>query len=194
MAASFLFPCPHCHQSVALSTVQAGQELNCTHCEQPITAPKLGELKRLPPANAATATDHSSDNSSLGSKNSGRSNLATDSQLKRTLLASGLAIALIAGAAGAGIYYWATSRLIEEVDWDGHFAEVNQQIEEMSPAQLLASWSQSIPEDGLPDWQEPPLIRYRVQGQYLQTIDYGLWGLAIAGLLMMASTRFIKRP
>jgi hypothetical protein len=189
MAATFLFPCPHCNQPTELSTVQAGQELNCAQCDGPITAPKLGELKKLPPTDAAATSG--ADNT-LSARNSDHPNRAGDSQLKRTLFASGLAIALIAGILGTALYYYATNYLIADVDWDGHFATINQQIDEMSPAQLLASWNQMEPEKGLGEWKEQPLLRYRVQGEYLQTIAYGLWGLAIAGLLTMATARRMK--
>jgi len=192
MAASYLFTCPHCQQKIELSTVQAGQDLNCARCRQPVIAPKLGELRKLPLAESVETARSASDRSPRGASSSKSENLSSDSQLKRTLFGTGLILALLAGILGTALYFYASNYLIAAVDWDGHFANVNQQIDEMSPAQLLTSWKQMVPEDGLGEWKEQPLLRYRVQGQYLQAIAYGLWGLTVAGLLTMIAARSMK--
>lgn len=40
-------PCPHCGKLIEVAASRAGAEAECPHCQQAITVPKLGELRRI---------------------------------------------------------------------------------------------------------------------------------------------------
>lgn len=45
-----LFRCPHCQRDFPVSPTQAGEAIRCEGCSAELVLPRLGELRRLPPA------------------------------------------------------------------------------------------------------------------------------------------------
>lgn len=50
-----LLSCPQCQASLVVSPSQAGDSVPCPTCQTQVAVPKLGELRKLPPAEVASA-------------------------------------------------------------------------------------------------------------------------------------------
>lgn len=176
MSARFLFPCPNCEQSIELQTVQAGQQITCPECSHTTNAPKLGDLKKLPLAGGTPIAKSTS-----------------PSALKRILIGSGLTLTLLMSVLGTALY-WYAGRLIVDVDWEEELTHWENHIDELPAAEVYGLWNSIDVETGLGAWQEQALARYRTQGLILQKIAYGLWFLAIVGVVLIASSFFVRGP
>ena len=90
----YLLPCPQCQHSLEVQSRQAGQTVQCSECQHSFDAPRLGELKNLQQV-VATET--------------GSASSAPSSMLKRWLFTLGLAMTVLLGASGVGVYQFASS-------------------------------------------------------------------------------------
>lgn len=174
MSKKFLFHCPNCQSPIELQVVQAGQDIGCQACGQSVMAPQLREIKKLPAVGADPEPTQ-------------------PSPLKRTLVGIGLILTILMGSLGTALYYYA-SGMIVEVDWEQQYARWDEHVDQMTPAELLFTWNSLDVDSGLGPWQEQALSHYRIQGQILHKIAYGLWGLATLGILLLASSFFIRGP
>ena len=52
----YLLPCPKCDSSLSISPSQAGDTTACPECAEPVSIPKLGELRKLPTNDAQSST------------------------------------------------------------------------------------------------------------------------------------------
>ena len=175
MARSYHYPCSHCQQTIKLSVVQAGQDTCCPKCDQPITVPKLGELRQFEAVEEPAAP---------GSQSAG-------SSLKRFLFTTGLAVAVLLGAAGGVLYNYA-SDLDIEFDLESLLATENQAIDELSPVELL-DYHEKLFEQGLGEWQEQAITQFQKRSSILKQLSFGLFGLSAIGVLMVAGSFFDER-
>jgi hypothetical protein len=168
MSLRYLFPCQNCDHVFELVSKQAGQDLKCPKCEATSSAPKLGSLRQLSvvgeeepvPASAANA----------GAKNS--------------LFVFGLALTILFGAAGIGLYQYA-DKMITEIDIDQKMEQVDDWLDGLPPSDVVAMFEAMQVDKGLGDWQEQPYVGDTRQGTILKNFSYGLMGLAGVGVLLV---------
>ena len=179
MSARYLFPCPSCEHQIELVTKQAGQDLTCSQCNSAIEAPKLGILRNLELVGGQT-------------KSSG----ASGSRTENWLFVGGLALAILAGAAGAFVYNYG-SGMRSDFDLDSRLVEFDRWADELTTFEVVATFERMQVDKGLGDWQELEETKSDNQGKILQTFSYGLMGLAGAGVLMLVTSLFMmigKKP
>jgi len=179
MPPRYFFPCPNCDHKFELVGKQAGQELVCPDCSSATEAPKLGTLKQLETVNDGQAAGSSA------ARNGGSRGW------KNIVFAGGLALAIIAGAAGFALYQFAQSKVVE-FDLEGNLEEFETWIDEEPPTSVLASYIQMNVGEGLPEWVEQPHVGENKQAAILKNIAYGLSGLASLGLLAVFGS-FVMR-
>ncbi len=172
MSLRYLFPCPECGHSVELVATQAGQQVVCSGCQHVFEAPRLGEMRQLPKVGNESAKP-------------------TYSPLKRFLFAGGLALFVVLGLSGLGLYQYASSMIIE-LNLEESFVGWNQHVDDMSPDDLWQEWNAMDVKAGLGQWEEQVFARYETQGKILQTMAVALLGLAGLGALMMISSLFVR--
>ena len=173
MSIRYLLPCPECDQSNELETKQAGQDLNCVHCDANISAPKLGILKQLPQLEGDTKEK-------AKKKGQGSGNV---------LATLGLGVLLLAGLAGGGLYYYG-GMLQKDMDVYGNMEVHLSLLDELTPSQLVEHYQRIDPERGLGEWRELPVSRYNRQGAILKNFSYGLFGIAGIGLVIFLVSLF----
>ena len=177
MAANlYLLPCPQCQHPLELASRQAGQSVHCSECEHSFEAPRLGELKQL------KQVDSSQSPSKVG---------AQSSMLKRWLFTLGLAMTVLLGAAGVGVYQFASS-IQQEIDADGAMQNIDARLEEMSDAEIYHVAASYDTKDSIGEYFQPGQVKGNKQGEILKIIAYGLLGLAAAGLLMLIGSFLVK--
>ena len=182
MSLRYLFPCSNCQYKFELESKQAGQDLVCPSCEATVLAPKLGTLKQLEPVDSLSDSGH-------------RSNQTKDSNsrsLRNLLFVSGLALAVLAGAAGLALYQFAQSKVIE-FDVEGRLAEVEKWVDEQPPANILGTFVTMDVGKGLPEWVEQPHIGSNKQAAILKNFAYGLFGLSALGLLTLVGSFLVPK-
>lgn len=177
MAANlYLLPCPKCQHPFELASRQAGQTVQCSECEHSFDAPRLGELKQLEQV-AATGSEHTAS--------------APSSILKRWLFTLGLAMTVLLGAAGVGVYQFAGS-IQQEIDAEKAMENIEARIAEMSDAEIYQVASSYDSEDTIGEYFQPGTVKSNKQGEILEYVAYGLLGLAAVGLLMLVGSFLVK--
>jgi len=174
MSLRYLFPCSQCEHKFELVTKQAGQELTCPSCGASNQAPKLGTLKQL---ELADSTDNAS-------KAGRRNQNASSGSWRNVIFVTGLALAIIAGAAGFALFRFAQSKVVE-FDVAGNLEEYNQWLDEQSAPIVLGIYVEANSSEGLPEWIEAPHVGSNKQAAILKNFAYGLFGLASLGLLTL---------
>ena len=116
----YLLPCTQCEHPLEVQTRQAGQTVQCSECGHSFEAPRLGELKNLEQVAAVETRSAASAPSSI---------------LKRWMFTLGLAMAVLLGASGVGVYQFASS-IQREIDPDKSLQEINEKIDQFSAAEL----------------------------------------------------------
>ena len=175
MPSQYSLTCPKCQHANAITTTQAGQDIECAECQQTIQAPRLGELKQLPAIAAAEST------SVKKSSGSGK------------LFVLGMLLLIFGGGGGAGLFYYASGMLFDyNSKLEESIVEVTSLVDDGATLPQLAQLYESMPlEEGLPAWQERPYVSSNKQGVILRYISYGL--LTIGGIgLLMAIVGFFK--
>ena len=177
MAANlYLLPCPQCQHPLELASRQAGQRVQCSKCEHSFDAPRLGELKQL----EKTTTS-----------GSGPTTAAPSSILKRWLFTLGLAMTVLLGAAGIGVYQFANS-IQREIDAEGALRNIEARLEKMSDAEVYHVAASYKSKDSIGEYFQPGLVKSNKQGEILEYVAYGLLGLAAVGLLMLIGSFWVK--
>lgn len=174
MSAQYSLACPQCQHSNPVTTTQAGQDLECSGCQQQIQAPRLGQLKLLP---AIDATPGKAAKSRRGGK----------------LFVLGMLMLIFGGGGGTGLFYYASGKLFDyETEVEKKIVEIENFIDtEASLAELVHLYETMPLEAGLPPWQERDYVGNNKQGIILRYLSYGL--LAIGGIgLICAVTGFFK--
>jgi hypothetical protein len=178
MPIQYLLPCPDCEHTLSLTTSQAGQPLQCPHCDSSVDAPKLGTLKQLPVQEDTATTQSASNDGSTG--------------WKRHVFAFGLITAVVAGIAGIALFFYAQS-LFTPTDVEGHITMMDNELDQLTPVQLWDLWHQQEYDDGLGEWTELKYVGYNKQSEYLRYIAYGLLGIAGLGVVTLLSSFAMKR-
>lgn len=174
MSLRYLFPCSKCEHKFELVSKQAGQDLVCPSCGATGQAPKLGTLKQLERVGQESDSQlpaQQTQNSSSGS-------------WKNVLFVSGLALAILAGAAGFALYNYAQSKVVV-FDVEGRLEQVEKWIDEQPPTGILGTYVNMDVSQGLPEWVEQPHVGSNKQAAILKNFAYGLFGLASLGLLTL---------
>ncbi len=175
MSARYLFPCPSCNDhQFELVTKQAGQDLTCPKCKAIIEAPKLGILRTL----------ESIGGDSISAKPSG-------GRTKNLLFVGGLALAILAGSAGAWVYQYGRS-MRSDLDIAAKLQEFDEWADGLTPYEVVSMFQYMDVDKGLGDWKEQETIGMDRQGKILQNFSYGLMGLAGIGALGLLSSFFMK--
>ncbi len=172
----YLLPCPQCQHALELQKRQAGQTVSCPQCDHPFEAPRLGEFKRL-----QQSTIH----------NDAKSEHGSTSMLKRWLFTVGLAMTVLLGAAGVGVYQFANS-IQREIDTDGAWEAYKADIDGLSDAEVYQVAAEYSSQDTIGEYFQPDLVKSNIQGEILKYIAYGTLSLAGVGLLMLVSSFVVK--
>jgi hypothetical protein len=173
----YLLSCD-CGRQIPISTSQAGETLIC-ECGRSLTAPKLRELRQLPPAAESEAPP--------------RSRGAWTRQ-QGVIFAAGLILFLL-GASIAGLTYYQRGMLQTEAPviipekLEAHLAEIDRN----TPVQNLEVWRHEILEHGLEREDEPPYVVHRRVATVLGWIGVAGGVGAAIGLGMMA-VALLARP
>lgn len=168
MSLRYLFPCQNCDHVFELVSKQAGQDLKCPNCQATSSAPKLGSLRQL----SVVGEDELAPSS------------AANGGAKNSLFVFGLALAILFGAAGIGLYQYANS-LITEINIDQKMEDMDKWLDGIPPSDVVAMFEAMQVDKGLGDWQEQPYVGDTRQGTILKNFSYGLMGLAGVGLLLV---------
>ena len=175
----YLLPCAKCQHPLEVQTRQAGQSLTCPQCNHSFDAPRLGEFKRL---------QHASNGASpqLGSGGQGSTSI-----LKRWLFTLGLAMAVLLGAAGFGVYQFAGS-IQQEIDADGALEQLAKDIDGFSDAEVYQVATTYDVDESIGEYFQPDRVKSNKQGEILEYVAFGLMGLAAIGLLMLVGSFLVK--
>ena len=168
MSLRYLFPCGNCDHVFELVSKQAGQDLKCPKCEAISSAPKLGSLRQLDTVGGTEPNPK--DTANGGARNS--------------LFVLGLALAIFAGAAGIGLYQYGNS-MITEFDILQVVENLDEWMDDRSPAEVVALYEGMDIESGLGDWEEQPHVADNRQGTILKNASYGLMGISGIGVLLI---------
>ena len=174
MPSQYSLTCPKCQHENAITTTQAGQNLECAGCQETLQAPRLGQLKLLPAIDSTASTGVAK--SSRGGK----------------LFVLGMLLLIFGGGGGAGLYYYASAMIsnygtkLEEA-----VVEMDTLIDDAKLIDLAALYEEMPLEAGLPPWQEPFYVSRHKQGVILRYISYALLTIGAVGLIL-AITGFFK--
>ena len=182
MSLRHLFPCSQCEHKFELVNKQAGQDLVCPNCGAAGQAPKLGTLKQLELVDSESDSKRPANQTQISSSGSWRN----------VLFVSGLALAILAGAAGLALYQYAQSKVIE-FDVAGRVEAYEKLIDELSPTGVLGTYVNADLSQGLPEWVEQPHIGSNKQAAILKNFAYGLFGLAALGLLTLLGSFLVPK-
>ncbi len=138
-----------------------------------------------------------SESSAAGaSATSGRQRVvAPPSPWKRGLFASGLAVALLASAAGGGLLAWAANFRTElpQTQIDALNRAKFQEIDRASMEQFWSIWQNDVLGWTPGEWVESGLIVNRRAARFRRRLAFGFFGLAGAGLAAMIASACIRR-
>ena len=180
MANRYLLPC-ECGHKLVVESRNAGSTIECLECSTTVDVPKLGELKKLEPAELADPKS---------AKRSARTN-----PVKRLLFTLGLAVAVIAGVAG-GLLYNYSGNLITKDDQTrseiARYKNVNDPYANATASQLWDQWYTNIKPLELPEWKEADWNKNYAQGTILRNFAYGILGVSGIGLLVAISSFFLS--
>jgi len=171
----YLLPCDECQHSLELQKRQAGQTVTCPQCGHSFAAPRLGEFKNL------QTTASGEPEPTTGST----------SVLKRWLFTLGLAMTVLLGAAGVGVYQFAGS-IQEEIHAESRLEDYNKDIEQFSDAEVYQIAATYTEDQTLGEYFQPGLVKNNKQGEILEYVAYGLLGLAALGLAMLVGSFLVK--
>lgn len=182
MAARYSFQCPSCSAPVELTVTQAGREMECGQCSENYTAPRLGDIKKLP---------------TIGDEKVVKAETRASSPIKGWLFSGGLLLLVIAGVAAYGIQSYATSmyNAAQEIGGDVEkiVEEELQKVDEMPAVDIYAIAAEAGKESFQLEYREYPHRSLMIQSGILQNVAYGCWAVAGTGLLMLVASFFITR-
>lgn len=174
MSNLFQLPCPLCEAKNQISLRQSGQTIACTGCGKDVEAPKLGEIKKLPPVEIAQAKSKS-----------------VMSAARKGIFTAGLALAVIFGGAGLGLHYYARS-LHTPIDIQEHVQRTREEVRNLDVPQLYGLATALTNTDDLGDFSEPPFFKANKQSEILTWLAYGLYAVGGIGLAMLLGSFLMK--
>ncbi len=178
MAVRYSFECPECHAPVELSATQAGQEMSCASCPATFSAPRLGDIKKLP----VIGVDQSGP---AKRRNSG-------TQVKSWLFTGGLLLAVIACIAGYATQSYA-NKLRVEIDIEEIVAAELKAIDEAPPAEIYSIAVEAGKEGFQLEYSEVPYRTMNIKSGIMQSVAWGCWGVTGVGVLMLLSSFFVRK-
>ena len=181
MAQLYLLPCGSCDRKIEIELKQAGSSVACPACQAEMIAPTMGGIKKL----------ELSESSGIMVNPKAGSPTGRHYGIKQWLFAGGLLIVVLAAVSGFAIWFYADS-LVTISNVDAQVNAANQNIPDLSPAEIWDSWDELTSTGPLPEWKEIESIGQNKQAAYLKSIAYGFMGLALIGLLALLSSFFIK--
>lgn len=139
-ASQFLMPslpCPHCGKLIEVATSRAGAETECPQCQQAITVPKLGELRRID----AAVGHQPAEMRSVPDTAAGRVSPAGATAGRRFAFVACVATAALAAALAAFclLRYWA---ITVPGTTESHVEMVENAYVESSAADLVPEWEE----------------------------------------------------
>lgn len=174
MAVKYVFECPECELPVELTTMQAGQDFVCEGCNASFSAPRLGDIKRLPVAGSAKTSEQTDSR-------------VSPSLAKRWLFAAGLLLAV-----GAGIGAFAVQRHAQNIYVDFNLEEViaedSEQVDMAAPSEIYQLTVAAAQDESVLEWREPFYKAANKQSSVLQGVANGLWAVAGTGLLLLLAS------
>lgn len=173
-------PCPHCQAPQTVEFRQAGQELACTACSKPFTAPKLRELKQLLPAEAQAMTR--------------RASRSGQTPLRNWLFVIGLASAVLAGLSGYLVSQYANTMIVDEAIAQKFTLDVEKDLDSYAPADLWVTWETILANRVLPQWELAAARDVQQLGESLRLTSWALFAVAGAGLLTLLGSFFVGAP
>lgn len=174
MSNLYLLPCPLCDAKNQITPRQSGQNLACTGCGKDIEAPKLGEIKRLPPVESANT------------KRTGAMSAA-----RKGVFTVGLALAVIFGGAGLGLHLYARS-LHTPIDIDQQVQRTREEVRALETPQLYGLATSLTKTEDLGDFTEPQFLKGNKQGVILTWLALGLYAIGAIGLVMLLGSFLMK--
>jgi hypothetical protein len=177
MAKCYLLPCEKCDHQLKVEARQAGRTLDCPECEASVDVPTFRVMKTL----AAEGGDQAKE-----------AVVSEPNAFKGILFATGLGIAVVAGAAGWALYNYSSSmQLFKSQDMEQLTQGVSETMDEATVSELWDGWVSTIDRGDLPDWQESQWNRDFKQGTILMNASYGIFGLAGLGVLCFLTSFFL---
>ncbi len=179
----YLLPCPSCENAINLTLKQAGQELTCEGCNEPVQAPSMGGIRMLDLAEGGAIAAKANPGSSF-------------SPLQRWLFAGGLTLAVLAGSASLGLYRYASS-IHREVEIESVIEFEKEMVDKLRAAEVFAASVAASQNELALEYREPTYRGSNKQSEILSTVSYGLAGLAGVGVLSLLASLvmgFGKKP
>ena len=182
MAVRYSFQCPRCSASVELTITQAGQEIECAQCAGVFTAPRLGDIKKLPVA---------------GGEKVVKAGGGANSPVKGWLFSGGLLLAVVAGVAAYAIQSYATSMydFAQEIGGDIEQTVANEleKVDEMPAVDIYTIAAEAGKDSFQLEYREVPYRSLNIQSGILQNVAYGCWAVSGIGLLLLIVSFFISQ-
>ena len=167
MPSQFSLACPKCQHANAITTTQAGQDIECVGCGKTLQAPRLGQLKLLPAIESLKSPDVKK--SSRGGK----------------LFVLGMLLLIFGGGGGGALLYYASNMISNySTKLEEAVVAVNSEVDKASLLDMTTLYESMPLEGGLPPWQEPPYVSRHKQGVILRYISYGLLTIGAVGLVV----------
>lgn len=157
-----------CGETVSVTLRQAGNEISCPACNQPIKVPKLGELRKLPQMDAVSDPELTGQSISMG---------------KRLAFAGCCMLAGIAFFVGAFCLVKAATIEVESTT-EEHIASDLERLEQTPPGQVTELWREYMVY-GLNDRR--PFPYKRRADEKAAWIQRGIIGMSVAGIGVVAA-------
>ncbi len=179
MAQRYIYKCQQCQDTILVESTQAGQSITCSRCQSDQKLGTLREIRALPLDQDPSAPI--------------KQGKPTWSTPRRGVFVLG-ALGLVLGGVTGGLSMWRYSQLdIDRPPWQMSEA-VKTQINNLSPAEMLAEWNRNSDTFAVEAWVEPEHLKTRGAARRLWI--YGCAGgiLAGIGLLLLLVSLIRKWP
>lgn len=182
MAVRYSFECPKCSTAVELTVTQAGQEMTCQSCAEEFSAPRLGDIKKLPV---------------VGGEVAAKPKAKLSSPVKGWLFAGGLLLAVVAGAAAYGIQSYAASMYSTAQKIGGDIDKIVEDemkvVDAMPDADIYAIASEAHKDSFQLEYRELPHRSLAIQSGILHNVALGCWAVCGIGAAMLLSSFFVGK-
>lgn len=185
MAVKYVFGCPQCNRPLELTATQAGQALVCDSCEAAFSAPRLGDIKKLPVAGAGAGAGAGSAETSVAAN--ARAAAQSPSLAKRWLFTAGLLLAVAAGIGAFAVQRHAQNIHVD-FDLEEVIAENNKLVDQAPASEIYQITVAAGKEEFVLEWREAPYKAANKQSSVLQGVANGLWVAAGTGLLLLIAS------
>ncbi len=177
MAQRYIFKCKQCDVTILVESTQAGQSIKCTSCESTQKLGTLREIKALPPEAGQTVA-------------AVRPATLWSPQRRGLFVFGG--VALVLGALVGGYSTWKYSQFPTQAPNTQLSDVVRQQIENLSPAEMLSEWDRNAKPGAVDNWAEPEYLKTRKTAQRFKVYSTTGWVVAGIGLIMLLASLLMK--